>query len=179
MPGRSLPRRMFRAACLQSQLYEEVEAEPRSIGQAFLVVLLVCAAGALGSWLALRPPVVIATDVLEPLVLWLAGGAFTYMVGATFLRGPETVTTYTEVLRTTGFAWTPGLLRIFLGVPPASLGFGITVLADVWILVAGVIAVRQALDFTTLRAVGTFGASYALLLLTFEGLLLGLMSFRL
>jgi hypothetical protein len=179
MGPRFLPRRMLRAARIESDFFEEVEAEPRSIWQAFVVVLLACTAGSLGSWLVGRPPFVVATDFLEPLVLWSAGGAFTYMVGATFLRGPDTVTSYTEVLRTTGFAWTPALLRLAIVIPPYSLGFGLTVFGDFWVLVAGIVAVRQALDFTTWRAIGTFGASYALLSLTFEGLLLGLVSLRL
>jgi hypothetical protein len=169
---------MFRAARIESHFYEEVEAEPRSIRQALVVVLLACAAGSLGSWLAGRPSIIVATDLFEPLVLWLAGGAFTYMVGATFLRGPHTVTSYAEVLRTTGFAWAPGLLRAAIVVPPYSVGFGLTVIGDLWVLLAGIVAVRQALDFTTWRALGTFGASYVLLWLTFEGLLLSLMSLR-
>jgi hypothetical protein len=89
------------------------------------------------------------------------------------------VTSYPEVLRTTGFAWTPGLLRVAIAVPPYSVGFGLTVIGDLWVLLAGIVAVRQALDFTTGRALGTFGASYVLLWLTFEGLLLGLMSLQL
>ena len=76
-----------------------------------------------------------------------------------------------EVLRTTGFAFTPGLLRVFAFVPPPGLGFGITVLADVWMLVCGIVAVRQALDFTTARAIGTFGVGYALLWLLLWGLI--------
>lgn len=174
MTQRSLLRRMVRAARLEAHFYEEVEAEPRSIRQAFVVVLLACLAGSLGSWIAGRPAFVVATDVLEPVVLWLAGGAFSYMVGATFLRGPHTATSYTEVLRTTGFAWTPGLLRAAIVVPPHEVGFGLTVAGDLWVLLAGIVAVRQALDFSTLRALLTFGAAYVLLWLTFEGLLLTL-----
>lgn len=174
MNHRALPRRMFRAAKLEAAFYEEVEAEPRSIGQATIVVLLTCLAGSIGSFLAGRPPAVVGIDLLEPLLLWLAGGAFTYMVGATFLRGPETTTTYREVLRTTGFAFTPGLLRLAIALPVPGVGFGLTVLSDLWVLVAGVVAVRQALDFNTPRAIGTFGLSYLLLSLTFEGFLLEL-----
>ena len=177
MADRSMLRRMGRAAILDSHVYEEVEADTTSIGQATVVVLLTCLSGSLGSWLSGHAPARVAIDLLEPLLFWLAGGAFTYMVGATFLRGPETVTSYREVLRTTGFAFTPGLLRIAAALPLFGLGFGITVLSDLWVLVAGVVAVRQALDFTTLRAVGTFGLSYLLLWLAFEGFLLELTRF--
>lgn len=177
-PSRSLLRRMGRAALLDWRLYEEVEAEPRAMRQALLVVLLASAAGVLGSWLAERPPLRLALDVLEPLVLWVAGSAFAYMVGATFLRGPQTRTDYAEVLRTTGFAFVPQLLRVFTFVPLAVVGFGATVVADLWTVVAGVVAVRQALDFTTLRALGTFGAAYVLLSLALGGLLLAVPAFH-
>ena len=164
MNSRFLPRRMWRAAMLEADFYEEVEAEKRSIGQAAVVVALACAAGASGSWLAGVPAGRIVVDVVEPLVLWVGGSIFSYMVGATFFRGPETETDFLEVLRTTGFAFAPGLLRFFAFVPPADVaGFLIAFLGDVWVLVAAIVAVRQALDFTTTRAIGTFGVAYGLL----------------
>jgi hypothetical protein len=180
MADRSLLRRMGRAITLEADFYEEVEAEASSIGQASLVVLLACCAGALGTWLrdvALAPvppddaPFRVVLDMVEPLVLWLIGSAFAYMVGATFFRGPETETDYPEVLRTTGFAFTPGLLRVF-AFAPAPLGLLLTIAGDLWMLVCGVVAVRQALDFTTARAVGTFGVAYALMWLILTGLVL-------
>lgn len=155
---------MLRAAALEADLYEEVEADRRSLLQATLVVGLACAAGAAGSLLAGYAPARVAVDVLEPPILWLGGSAFAYMVGATFFRGPHTETDYAEVLRTTGFAFTPALLRVFAFVPPPErVGFAITLAADLWVLLAAVVAVRQALDFTTWRAVATFGTAYALL----------------
>lgn len=181
MAGRSLVRRMARAVTLEADLYEEVEAEQASIRQASLVVLLVCLAGALGTYVRdvvlLGESIAVAAlwvtvDLLEPLVFWLVGSAFAYMVGATFFRGPETRTDYREVLRTTGFAFTPGLLRSLAFVPPPLLGLSLTVAGDVWMLVCGVVAVRQALDFTTGRAIGTFGAAYGLLWLLLNGLAL-------
>lgn len=174
VPNRSLWRRMIRASLLEADLFEEVEAEHRSIGQAFLVVLFAIAAGGLGSALSGNGLRHVAIDLIEPLVLWLAGSVFSYMVGATFLRGPETVTDYREVLRTTGFAFSPGIFRVLAAVPPSTLGFAFTVAADLWMLTAGIIAVRQALDFTTLRAIATFGVSYVLLWLTLSGLLISL-----
>jgi len=162
--GSALARRMWRAARLEAQLYEEVEADPRSLRQAGAVVGLVCAAGAAGGWLAGAGPERLAIDLLEPLVLWLGGSAFAYMVGATFLRGPHTRTDFAEVLRTTGFAFAPGLLRALAFLPPEDrLGFAVAALGDLWILAAAVVAVRQALDFSTPRALGTFGVAYGLL----------------
>jgi hypothetical protein len=169
--SRSLLRRMWRAARIDSHLFEEVEAERRSLPQAALVVLLAAAAGGIGSSIAGATPLHVGIDLFEPLVLWLGGSAFTYMVGATFLRGPHTVTDYAEVLRTTGFAFAPGILRGLVAVPPRELGAVLVYAADAWMLVAGIVAVRQALDFTTLRAIATFGLSYALLWLALGGVL--------
>ena len=175
--SRSLPRRMLRAALLESALYEEVEAERRSIGQAFVVVLLASGAGVLGAWWGAYPPLRLALEALEPIVFWLGASLFAYMAGATFFRGPHTQTDYAEVLRTTGFAFTPGLLRVLGGLPAidaVGLHLPTTLLADAWIAVASIIAVRQALDFSTARAIGTFGVAYLLLWLLLAGALISL-----
>jgi hypothetical protein len=168
---------MLRAARLESALYEEVEAERRSLAQAFVVVVLASAAGALGGRLGGYPPLRVALEACEPLVFWLGASLFTYMVGATFFRGLHTQTDYAEVLRTTGFAFTPGLLRVFGALPPVN-AFGLHVppslLSDVWIAVASIVAVRQALDFGTVRAIGTFGVAYLLLWLLLAGALVTL-----
>jgi hypothetical protein len=58
-----------------------------------------------------------------------------------------------ELLRTIGFANSPGILRV-AGLVPV-LGPIVFVVTAVWTLVAVVIAVRQALDYrSTGRAVG-------------------------
>jgi len=174
----SLPRRMLRAALLDADTYEEVEADRSSLGQATLIVLLAAAAMGLASWIqgtraGIAPVQVgfqVGLSMLLPLIVWLAGSALAFMVGASFFRGPETETDFAEVLRTTGFAFTPGLLRVFAWLPPATLGLSIDLLAWLWMVVAGVVALRQALDFTTARAIGTFGGAALLLWLIVWGL---------
>jgi hypothetical protein len=173
----TLLRRMLGAAALDADTYEEVEADPSSLGQAALVVLAASLAiaaaraiqgsqaGVEGERLAFQ----VLLSWLEPLVLWVGGSTFALMVGATFFRGPETESDFAEVLRTTGFAFTPALLRVLVFVPPAGLGLGIDLLARVWTFVAVVVAIRQALDFTTARAIGTFGFAALLLWLVVWG----------
>ena len=175
--SRSLPRRMWRAALLESALYEEVEAEPRSLAQAFVVVLLASAAGALGAWWGAYPSLRVALEALEPIVFWVGASLFAYMAGATFFRGAETETDFAEVLRTTGFAFAPGLLRVLGGLPAidvAGLRLPPTLLPDVWVVLASIVAVRQALDFSTVRAIATFGVAYLLLWLLLAGALISL-----
>jgi hypothetical protein len=188
--SQSFPARLWNASLLHADTYEEVEADPRSIRQAVLVVALAALAGGLGSWwlhaiqrgipadVALLPVVL---EVIEPLVLWVGGSFFSYIVGATVFRGPETQTDFAEVLRTVGFAFAPGILRIAgFGLPAlqGALGLGdseiprivFNTTLELWVLVAGIVAVRQALDFTTARAVGTYGSAYLLLYLVVMGL---------
>jgi hypothetical protein len=170
--------RMVRAAALHANTYEEIEADTRSIRQATMVVLGACVATGVARYvestaagLQTVPLILqVVLSIIEPLVIWVGGSVFCFMVGATFFRGPETQTDFLEVLRTTGFAFTPALLRIFAILPPPALGLGIDLAARAWVFVAFVVAVRQALDFTTGRAVGTFGIAVVLLWLILWGL---------
>jgi hypothetical protein len=170
--------RLSRAALLHADTYEEVEADPSSFGQAGFVVLLASLSNGAGNALRLLraelEPAQILFQVFVslalPFLVWVGGSAFAYMTGASFFRGPATETDFPEVLRTTGFAFTPGLLLVGQGLPPAWLGIGFSWLALVWILTAGVVAIRQALDFTTFRAVATFGSAALLLWVVVWGL---------
>ena len=156
----SLFKRMVRAARLQPALYEEVEADSHAIGQALLVVVLVSAATGIGTGLdaviavgAERFIYGLMYGVAAAIVGWLLWALFAYIIGVSILKGPKTSSTWGELLRTMGFASTPGLLRVFAFVP--TIGGIIVLCGSVWRLVATIIAVRQALDFSTWRAVLT------------------------
>ena len=158
----SLWRKMVRAAKLDINLYEEVEHDSSVTIQAFLVVVIVALAAGIGS--AVNSVIV---DEAEPLYFlwgllwglasaifgWLMWSLFAYWLGTTIFRGPETEATYGQLLRTLGFANTPFLLGFFVFVPIIGGLFSLAGL--IWALIAGVIAVRQALDFSTWRAIGT------------------------
>jgi len=171
-------RRMRGAAALHADTYEEVEADRTSIAQAGAIVAAASLSNALGTVVALgrlepdggRLVFQTILSALLPLVIWLGGSMFSYMAGATFFRVSETETDFAEVMRTTGFAFTPGLLLGFAATPPLALGISIVWIVRLWILLAAVVAIRQALDFTTLRAVGSFGSAALLLWLLLWGL---------
>ena len=90
---------------------------------------------------------------LSALVGWYVWAYLTYFIGTRLLPEPETKADHGELLRTIGFASAPGLVRV-LGVVPGLGGLAYLV-GTLWMLIATVIAVRQALDYeSTLRAVG-------------------------
>jgi hypothetical protein len=143
---------MFRAAKLDVQLYEEVEADRDATVQAMTVVVLAAVAAGIGS-LGSGGVSGIVTGTIVALLSWLVWAFLTYFIGTRLLPEAETSADYGELLRTIGFASAPGLIRV-LGIVPG-LGAPIFLIAGIWMLAAMVIAVRQALDYTsTLRAVG-------------------------
>jgi len=144
--------RMIRAAKLDVSLYEEVEADEGALGQATLVVILSSLATGIGS-IRTGAEIGLLTGTLGALIGWYIWAFLTYFIGTKLFPEPETGATYGELLRTIGFSSSPGLIRI-LGILPF-LGGLIFLVAGIWMLVAMVIAVRQALDYhSTLRAVG-------------------------
>ena len=90
-------------------------------------------------------------SVLASVVFWAIFALFAYLIGAHLLRGPQTSATFGEVLRALGFAYAPSLFAT-LGLIPA-VGPLIVFIAGLWTLVASVIALRQALEVSTGRAV--------------------------
>lgn len=147
-----LVQRMIRAGKLDAQLYEEVEADTQATGQALAVVLLASIAAGIGDVTQGGITGLIMGTVVA-LLAWYIWAYMTYIIGAKLFPTPQTSTSHGELLRTLGFASTPGLLRVFAVVPGlAGMSF---LVAAVWMLVAAVMAVRQALDYTsTTRAVG-------------------------
>ena len=150
MPG--IQERMIRAAKLDAQLYEEVEADRGAMGQATTVVILSAVAAGIGN-MAQGGVGGILVLTVAALVSWYVWAFLTYMIGTRLLPEPETRADLGELLRTIGFSSSPGLIRL-LGVIPGTTQI-VFFVAGLWMLIAMVIAVRQALDYTsTLRAIG-------------------------
>jgi hypothetical protein len=144
--------RIIRAAKLDVNLYEEVEADKGAMGQAMVVVVLSSVAAGVGS-IGAGGFKGILMGTIAALIGWYIWAYLTYFIGTKFLPGPQTKADHGELLRTIGFSSSPGLIRV-LGIIPG-LGGVVFLAASIWMLVAMVIAVRQALDYeSTWRAVG-------------------------
>ena len=143
--------RIIRACKLDVSLYEEVEADKSATFQAAGVVVLSSLAAGVGA-LSLGTFNFLMAPLLS-LVSWFIWAYLVYFIGAKFFPEPTTKADHGQLLRTIGFSSAPGLIRVFGFIPDLmSIAF---IAAAIWMLVAMVIAVRQALDYqSTWRAVG-------------------------
>lgn len=143
--------RIIRAAKLDVSLYEEVEADKGALGQAMTVVVLSSLAAGVGASQGGLAGIVFG--IIAALIGWYVWAYITYIIGTKFFPEPQTEADLGQLLRTTGFSSAPGLIRV-LGIIPGLAGI-VFLVASIWMLVAMVIAVRQALDYSnTFRAVG-------------------------
>lgn len=138
--------RMIRAAKLDVNLYEEVEHDTASLGQAMGVVVLSSVAAGL-SVIGKAGIASLIIGIIAALAGWFVWAYLTYFIGTRFLPEPQTKTNVSELLRTIGFSSSPGIIRV-LGIIPG-LSWFVFFAAGVWMLVAMVIAVRQALDYSS------------------------------
>jgi hypothetical protein len=143
--------RVVGALRLDRAIFEEVEADRGATGQALLVVLLASLANGVGT-IGRAGEVGFLGGVLGALVGWVIWAFLTYFIGTRLLPEAATQADMGQLLRTIGFAQAPGMLRL-LGIIPF-LGRFVLVACSIWILVAFIVAVRQALDYrSTGRAI--------------------------
>ena len=128
--------------------YEEVEHDNDATGQAAVVVIIVAICTALGAIWRGGPSII--AGPISAILGWLLWSAVTYLIGDKLLGGTAT---WGELLRTIGFARAPGVLMIF-GIIPI-LGGLVRAVVAIWLLFTGVVAIRQALDFSTGKAILT------------------------
>ncbi|RJP59463.1 MAG: hypothetical protein C4549_02315 [Deltaproteobacteria bacterium] len=148
----SLKDRIIRASKLDVNLYEEVEADKGALAQATTVVIVSSVAAGIGSFQT-GGFVGILMGTIAALAGWYVWAWLTYLIGTKLLPEPQTKADLGELLRTIGFSSSPGLIRV-LGIIPGFTGI-VFFAAGIWMLLAMVIAVRQALDYrSTLRAIG-------------------------
>ncbi len=158
--------RAMGAAVLDRGAYEDIEHDPSATFQSALVVVASSLAAGIGasSWHLARPGILLAVTGVA-LVTWIAWAAMILQIGGRSLAERQTRVDFGELLRTVGFAASPGLLQIFAAFP--SIAIPVYVASWLWMLAAMIVAVRQALDFKTLgRAVAVCAVALALVVMT-------------
>ena len=141
--------RMVRAGKLDVTVFEEVERERGAQMQAVAVVVISSLAFGIGTGAGIGG---LVTGTIASVLGWYLWAFITYNIGTRFLPEPTTRADHGELLRTMGFANAPGVVSV-LGIIPGLRGIAIAV-AQIWMLVAGIVAIRSALDYqSTIRAV--------------------------
>ena len=143
--------RIIRACKLDISHYEEGEADKSATFQAALVVVLSSLAAGVGA-LSLGASNFLMAPILS-LISWYVWAYLIYFIGVKFFPEPNTKADHGELLRTIGFSSAPGLIRVF-GFTPELMS--ITFIGGgIWMFIAMIVAVRQALDYqSTWRAIG-------------------------
>jgi uncharacterized membrane protein YidH (DUF202 family) len=162
----TLVERAIGAARLDAAVYEEVEADQTALGQAMTVVVVAAVAAGIGTLGGGHGHGLgfLVLSVLVNLVGWFVWALLAWWIGTRLLPVPETQADVGQLLRTTGFSASPGVLKV-LGILPA-IGGLIVFVAGLWQLAAMVVAIRQALDYTsTWRAVGVCAIGFVIYLL--------------
>lgn len=158
--SRSLLDRMRGAAFLDVATYEDVEHDQQATGQAAVVVGIAAVASAIGTIrYGLGPSI---GGIIGAFISWLIWAGVTWFIGTRLFKATAT---WGELLRTLGFAQAPGVLLI-LGIIPI-LGGLIRLVVAIWILIAGVIAIRSALDVDTGKAIITAVLAWLAILVVF------------
>ncbi|MCS7038910.1 MAG: Yip1 family protein [Anaerolineae bacterium] len=150
--------RMVRAARLNAAFYNEVEADTSLNGQALLVVIIAAVASGLGGLLGglfggaglTAGITALIVGILLTVLGYYIWAYLTLLIGTRLFGGTADLG---EMLRVIGYANTPNVLGFFSFIP--ILGGLIALVGSLWALVAGVIAVREALDFDTGKALLT------------------------
>ena len=157
--------RMRRAAVLDITLYEEVEHDPSRGKEARLIVILVAAAGALsallGGLFTGNFTGAVAGAIISGVVYFIGWYIWSYAVlqiGTKLFGGTAD---FGEVSRCIAYAYAPNLLRVFGFLP--GVGGLLALIGSIWSLVAGIVAIRQAMDFGTGKAIFTAVFSWVIL----------------
>ncbi len=153
MPLSDFGRRALGAARLDPAIYEEVEHDTGANAQALVIVLLSGVAAAVGGGVAPFHPAALVAAVIVAILGWVVWAGLCLVIGTRFFPEAETRSDMGELLRVLGFAAVPGVVQV-LGIV-APFRTPIVTLTQVWMILSMVVAVRQALDYTsTLRALG-------------------------
>lgn len=140
-------RRILGAMALDARTYEEIEADRAAGTQALLVVMLSAGAGAFAARSLGARTTELPTLFVLGLMTWAGWAALTCQIGTQLLPTKDTRSDVGELLRTIGFASAPGILAALAIIP--SLSRGVVAVTTVWMIGAMVVAVRQALDFSS------------------------------
>ncbi|NIV40183.1 MAG: hypothetical protein GWN58_65500 [Anaerolineae bacterium] len=143
--------RIVRAIRLDWTVFSEIAKDRDALKEAAIIVAIVTFLSAVGTGIAAASFGAFIGDwILGIAVGWIGWAIVTYFVGTALFKGETDIP---EMLRVLGYASAPFLLGLLSFIP--CIGWIFPWLGGLLALVAGVIAVREAMDFDTSNAIIT------------------------
>lgn len=141
----SLGQRMIGAMQADVKTFQEIEADQSALPQAITVIVIAAVASLIGN--IFRSGLMFG---VMHLVIALLGYAIwsilVVLIGVKLMPEPTTKADFQEAFRVIGFTAAPGVFNVLAIIP--FLGPLISFLISIWMLVIGVIAVREVLDYS-------------------------------
>ena len=141
----NLTERMVGAMRADVKTFQEIEADPNAMGQAITVIVIAGVAALIGN--------IFRSGVgggIMALIMSLIGYAvwsiLVVLIGTKVMPEPTTKADFNEAFRVIGFTASPGVFNVLAIIP--FLGPVISFFVGIWMLVIGVIAVREVLDYS-------------------------------
>jgi hypothetical protein len=154
--------RAIRAARLDVTLFQEVENDTSLNQEALMVVIITSVLAGIGALIGGiftgfgTAIIAVIFAVFWGIVGYYIWAYLTWFIGTRLFKGTAEPG---ELLRTLGYATAPRALGVLSFIP--CVGAIISFVAGIWSLVAGVIAVREALNFDTGNAIITVVIGWA------------------
>lgn len=152
-PKTSYADRIRGALMLDPRTYREVEQDTDATGQAVLTVIIAALAAGIGAVLSRDIVQNTLGVIISSVVQWIIFSFVAYFVGSMLFSHERTSVTPGQVLRTVGFAQAPKFFLV-LGIIPL-LGWIVGLVVFFWFIAAAIVALKEAFEFDTGRAIGT------------------------
>ena len=143
--------RIVRAIRLDWTVFGEIAKDRDALKEAAIIVAIVTFLSAVGTGIAAKSlGAFFGAWFAGILVGWIGWAIITYFVGTVVFKGETDIP---EMLRVLGYANAPHLLGLLSFIP--CVGWAFPLIGGLLALVAGVFAIREAMDFDTSDAIVT------------------------
>jgi hypothetical protein len=147
----TLTERMVGAMQANVKTFQEIEADSNALGQAVAVIVIAGVASLIGNvW---RAGIGVGVmHLIASIIGYALWSLIVVLVGTKLMPEPTTKADFNEGFRVIGFTASPGVFNVLAIVP--FLGPLISFVIWIWMVVIGVVAVREVLDYSsTARAI--------------------------
>jgi hypothetical protein len=152
--------RILRAIRLDWTVFREIAEDQSAMSQAAIIVVVVTFLSAVGNAIATRSVVgALLGWIVAILIGWIGWAILTYFVGTLLFKGKTDIP---EMMRVLGYASVPQVLGFFVFIP--CLGAIASFIGAILALIAGVFAIREAMEFDTGKAIVTVVISWIIVI---------------